>query len=313
MNLQQLRYVAEVAQRNLNVSEAARALHTSQSGVSRQISLLEDELGVDVFVRQGKRLVAVTRPGEEVIAIARRMLRDVGALRQVGDEYASGEQGRLSIATTHTQARYVLPHVLSEFMRAHPGVQIELHQGNPTQCCEYVLSGAADLVIATEAIDEYDLLVSLPCYQWNRCLIAPPGHPLLDVKPLTLEAIADWPLITYDSAFTGRSRINRAFERIGAQPNIALTALDADVIKTYVSLGLGLGIISALAFDAQRDSGLVALDAAHLFESNTTRLALRRGVYLRRYDYDLIALFAPHLSQRVVDMAMQGGGAEYQL
>ncbi len=304
MNLQQLRYVAEVAQRNLNVSEAARALHTSQSGVSRQISLLEEELGVDVFVRQGKRLVAVTRPGEEVIAIARRMLRDVGALRQVGDEYASGEQGRLSIATTHTQARYVLPHVLSEFMRAHPGVQIELHQGNPTQCCEYVLSGAADLVIATEAIDEYDLLVSLPCYQWNRCLIAPPGHPLLDVKPLTLEAIADWPLITYDFAFTGGSRVNQTFAERGLTPRVAMSAIDADIIKTYVALGLGVGIVAQMAFDAEQDRGLRALDCSHLFEPSTTRIGLHRNGWLRGYTYTFIQAFAASLTRETVDRAL---------
>jgi LysR family cys regulon transcriptional activator len=307
MNLQQLRYVAEVAQRNLNVSEAARALHTSQSGVSRQISLLEEELGVDVFVRQGKRLVAITRPGEEVVAIARRMLRDIGALRQVGEEYASGDQGRLSIATTHTQARYVLPRVLSDFMRAHPGVQIELHQGNPTQCCEFVLSGAADLAIATEAIDDYEQLVSLPCYQWNRCLIAPPGHPLLDVKPLTLEAIAAWPLITYDFSFTGGSRVNHTFAERGLTPRVALSAIDADIIKTYVALGLGVGIVAQMAFDPEQDRGLRAVDCAHLFESSTTRIGLHRNAWLRGYTYAFIEGFAASLTRDVVDRALGRG------
>ncbi len=307
MNLQQLRYVAEVAQRNLNVSEAARALHTSQSGVSRQISLLEEELGVDVFVRQGKRLVAITRPGEEVVTIARRMLRDVGALRQVGEEYASGDLGRLSIATTHTQARYVLPRVLSEFLRAHPGVQIELHQGNPTQCCEFVLSGAADLAIATEAIDDYEQLVSLPCYQWNRCLIAPPGHPLLDVKPLTLEAIAAWPLITYDFSFTGGSRVNQTFAERGLTPRVALSAIDADIIKTYVALGLGVGIVAQMAFDPEQDRGLRAVDCAHLFESSTTRIGLHRNAWLRGYTYAFIEAFAGSLTRDVVDQALGRG------
>ena len=307
MNLQQLRYVAEVAQRNLNVSEAARALHTSQSGVSRQISLLEEELGVDVFVRQGKRLVAITRPGEEVVTIARRMLRDVGALRQVGDEYASGDLGRLSIATTHTQARYVLPRVLSEFLRAHPGVQIELHQGNPTQCCEFVLSGAADLAIATEAIDDYEQLVSLPCYQGNRCLIAPPGHPLLDVKPLTLEAIAAWPLITYDFSFTGGSRVNQTFAERGLTPRVALSAIDADIIKTYVALGLGVGIVAQMAFDPEQDRGLRAVDCAHLFESSTTRIGLHRNAWLRGYTYAFIEAFAASLTRDVVDKALGRG------
>lgn len=307
MNLQQLRYVAEVAQRNLNVSEAARALHTSQSGVSRQIGLLEEELGVDVFVRQGKRLVAITRPGEEVVAIARRMLRDVGALRQVGDEYASGESGRLSIATTHTQARYVLPRVLSAFLRTHPGVQIELHQGNPTQCCEFVLSGAADLAIATEAIDEHELLVSLPCYEWNRCLIAPPGHPLLDVDPLTLEAISEWPLVTYDFSFTGGSRVNQTFSERGLAPRVAMSAIDADIIKTYVALGLGVGIVAQMAFDPEQDRGLRAVDCAHLFEPSTTRIGLHRNAWLRGYTYAFIEAFAASLTREVVDRALGRG------
>jgi LysR family cys regulon transcriptional activator len=304
MNLQQLRYVAEVAQRNLNVSEAARVLHTSQSGVSRQISLLEEELGVDVFVRQGKRLVAITQPGQEVLAIARRMLRDVGALKQVGDEYASGEHGRLTIATTHTQARYVLPGILSEFMRAHPDVRVTLHQGNPTQCCEYVLSGEADLAIATEAIDDFELLVSLPCYQWNRSLIAPPGHPLLDVKPLTLEAIAAWPLITYDFSFTGGSAVNRAFAARGLTPNVMLSAIDADIIKTYVALGLGVGIVAQMAFDPEQDRNLRAVDCAHLFEPSTTRIGLHRNAWLRGYGYAFIESFARALTRDVVDQAL---------
>jgi LysR family cys regulon transcriptional activator len=206
-----------------------------------------------------------------------------------------------------------LPVVVRDFVARHPTIKLEMHQGSPTQIAEWVVAGEADIGIATEALDQYPQLITMPVRQWSHCVIAPEGHPVLASLPLALDELARWPLITYDTAFTGRSRINRAFERIGAAPNVTLTALDADVIKTYVSLGLGLGIISALAFDAQRDAGLVAVDASHLFESNTTRLALRRGTYLRRHDYDLIALFAPHLSRHVVDMAMQGGGAEYQL
>jgi LysR family cys regulon transcriptional activator len=313
MKLQQLRYIVEIERQGLNVSEAAETLFTSQPGVSKQVKLLEDELGVTIFERSGKRFTGITEPGRAVLEIARRILREAENLKRASSEFATGDSGRLVLAATHTQARYALPLVVRDFVARHPTVRLEMHQGNPIQIAEWVAAGEADIGIATEALDQYPQLITLPVRQWSHCVIAPEGHPILATGPLALDQLARWPLITYDTAFTGRSRINRAFERIGAQPNIALTALDADVIKTYVSLGLGLGIISALAFDAQRDSGLVALDAAHLFESNTTRLALRRGVYLRRYDYDLIALFAPHLSPRVVDMALQGGGAEYQL
>jgi len=313
MKLQQLRYIVEIQRQGLNVSEAAESLFTSQPGISKQVKLLEEELGVAIFERSGKRFTGVTEPGKAVLAIAERILREAENLKRASSEFASGESGRLVLAATHTQARYALPVVVRDFVVQHPAVKLEMHQGSPTQIAEWVVSGEADIGIATEALDQYPRLITLPVRQWSHCVIAPEGHPILKSVPLALDELARWPLITYDTAFTGRSRINRAFERIGADPNIVLTALDSDVIKTYVSLGLGLGIISALAFDAQRDAGLVAVDAAHLFESNTTRLALRRGTYLRRHDYDLIALFAPHLSRRVVDMAMQGGGAEYQL
>ena len=313
MKLQQLRYIVEIQRQGLNVSEAAESLYTSQPGISKQVKLLEDELGIAIFERSGKRFTGVTEPGKVVLAIAEKILREAENLKRASAEFATGESGRLVLAATHTQARYALPVVVRDFVAQHPTVKLEMHQGSPTQIAERVLAGEADIGIATEALDQYAQLITLPVRQWSHCVIAPEGHSILKSSPLSLAELARWPLITYDTAFTGRSRINRAFERIGAQPNIALTALDADVIKTYVSLGLGLGIISALAFDAQRDAGLVAVDASHLFESNTTRLALRRGTYLRRYDYDLIALFAPHLSKRVVEMAMHGGGAEYQL
>ena len=313
MKLQQLRYIVEIQRQGLNVSEAAESLYTSQPGISKQVKLLEDELGIAIFERSGKRFTGVTEPGKVVLAIAEKILREAENLKRASAEFATGESGRLVLAATHTQARYALPVVVRDFVAQHPTVKLEMHQGSPTQIAEWVLAGEADIGIATEALDQYAQLITLPVRQWSHCVIAPEGHSILKSSPLSLAELAKWPLITYDTAFTGRSRINRAFERIGAQPNIALTALDADVIKTYVRLGLGLGIISALAFDAQRDAGLVAVDASHLFESNTTRLALRRGTYLRRYDYDLIALFAPHLSKRVVEMAMHGGGAEYQL
>ncbi len=313
MKLQQLRYIVEIRRQGLNVSEAAESLFTSQPGISKQVRLLEDELGVTIFERSGKRFSGLTEPGKAILAIAERILREADNLKRASSDFASGTTGRLVLAATHTQARYALPVVVRDFVARHPTLKLEMHQGSPTQIAEWVVAGEADIGIATEALDQYPQLITLPVRQWSHCVIAPEGHPILESVPLALDELARWPLITYDTAFTGRSRINRAFERIGAVPNIVLTALDSDVIKTYVSLGLGLGIISALAFDAQRDAGLVGVDAAHLFESNTTRLALRRGTYLRRHDYDLIELFAPHLARRVVDMAMQGGGAEYQL
>ncbi|GAB1413865.1 MAG: hypothetical protein AMXMBFR31_27150 [Candidatus Desulfobacillus denitrificans] len=306
MNLQQLRYIFEVARSGLNVSEAAGALHTSQPGVSKQIRLLEEELGVDVFVRQGKRLTAVTDPGREVLKIAERLLRDLDNLRSVGQEFGAGESGTLTLATTHTQARYVLPPIIGEFMKRHPNVRVSLRQGSPTQVCEYVLAGEADIAIATEAIGEQNELVMLPCYQWNRCVIARPDHPILKAQPLTLEVIAKYPIVTYDFAFTGRSQINKAFAARGLTPNVALTAIDADIIKTYVALGLGIGIVAYMAFDPAADKGLRAVDAAHLFESATTRLGIRRNAWLRGYAYTFIELFAPHLTRKMVQSALAG-------
>ena len=306
MNLQQLRYVFEIARCGLNVSEAAAALHTSQPGVSKQVRLLEEELGVDVFVRQGKRLTAVTDPGREVLKIAERLLRDLDNLRNVGQEFGAEEAGTLAIATTHTQARYVLPSIVQQFMQRHPNVRVSLRQGSPTEVCDFVLAGEADLAIATEAIGEQDDLIMLPCYQWNRCVIARPDHPILKAKPLTLEAIAKYPVITYDFAFTGRSQINKAFAARGLAPNVVLTAIDADIIKTYVGLGLGIGIVAYMAFDPAADKGLRAVDAAHLFESATTRIGIRRNAWLRGYVYTFIELFAPHLTRRMVQSALAG-------
>ena len=283
MNLHQFRFVQEAVRRNLNLTEAAKALHTSQPGVSKQIKLLEDELGVIVFERSGKRLTNITEPGRMILEIAERMLHDAENMRRVGEEYADGEAGALVIATTHTQARYALPSVVARFVEKHPKVRLSMHQGSPTQIAEWTLKGEADIAIATEALDQYPQLLMLPCFQWTHCVIAPLGHPLLDGRPLSLGELARWPLITYDSAFAGRSRINKAFENAQLTPNIVLAAIDADVIKTYVSLGLGLGIIAGQAYDAVRDSSLVAIEAGHLFGSNTTRIGLRRATHVRRF------------------------------
>lgn len=314
MKLQQLRYAVEVSRQGLNVSSAAEVLHTSQPGISKQIRLLEEELGITIFERHGKRVVAITEPGRAILAIAGRILGEAANLKRAGEEYANETSGSLRIATTHTQARYTLPRAVARFKRKYPGVQLTIHQGNPTQICEQVLAGEADIAIATEAIAEYDELVSLPCYQWNRCVVVPPGHPLLDEQSLTLAALTRHPIITYDFAFAGRSLVNKAFETRGLVPNIVLTALDADVIKTYVELGLGVGIMAKLAFDPGRDRGLQAIDAAHLFESSTCRLGIRRGTYLRGYAYEFIELFAPQLARKSVEGAVMGeSGSDYQL
>ncbi|PTD95994.1 HTH-type transcriptional regulator CysB [Pseudothauera lacus] len=310
MNLQQLRYVHEVARHGLNVSEAAEALFTSQPGVSKQIRQLESELGVEIFVRHGKRLVEITEPGRAVLEIVGRMLRDMDNLRQVGEEFSNEAAGRLSIATTHTQARYALPGVVREFMQRYPQVKLELHQGNPRQVCEMVLSGEADIAIATEAIAEFDELVTLPCQQWNRCIIAPQRHPILQASPLSLEEIARWPIVTYDFAFTGRNQINKAFLGRGLKANVVLTAIDSDVIKTYVGMGLGIGILARMAYDPAVDKNLGMLDAAHLFESSTTRIGIPRKAWLRGYVYAFIELFAPHLNRRIVEAALAGGGTD---
>jgi len=310
MNIQQLRYVFEVARHGLNVSEAAEALFTSQPGVSKQIRVLEEELGVEIFVRHGKRLVDITEPGKQVLTIVGRILQEVDNLREVGAEFSNEASGSLSIAFTHTQARYALPKVVQAFMTRYPNVRLSFHQGNPRQVCEYVLSGVADIAIATEAIAEHEDIVMLPCYQWNRCVVAPLRHPILATQPLTLEAIARYPLVTYDFAFTGRNRINEAFTGRGLKPNVVLTAIDSDVIKTYVAMGLGVGIIAKMAYDPVADKELGMLDAAHLFASSTTRIGLRKNAWLRGYIYAFIECFAPHLSRRVVDAALAGGGED---
>ncbi len=304
MKLQQLRYICEVARQGLNLSVAAQKLFTSQPGVSKQIRLLEDELGVEIFVRHGKRFVEITPPGRDIVRVAERMLRDATNLKNVAQEFTSEQTGSLTIATTHTQARYALPQVVKRFMERYPGVRLSLRQGSPMQIAEMASSGEADLAIATEAIELFSELVMLPCYEWNRCLVVPPQHPLLKLQSLTLEAIARYPIITYDFAFTGRSKINQAFEAKGINPTVALTAIDADVIKTYVELGLGVGIVAYMAFNAERDRQLRAIDASHLFESSTTHMGIRKNTYLRGYTYGFIEMFASRLTRKMVDEAM---------
>jgi LysR family cys regulon transcriptional activator len=305
MKLQQLRYLCEVASQGLNLSKAAKTLHTSQPGISKQISLLEDELGVDIFVRNGKRVVKVTPPGQVIIEIAERMLRDAKNLKLVGQEFTNEASGSLTIATTHTQARYALPSAIKRFTLRYPKVKLILRQGSPTQIAKLVTSGEADIAIATEAIELFDELVMLPCYQWNRCIITPPRHPLLKLERLTLEDIVKYPIITYDFAFTGRTKINQAFAAKNLTPNVVLTAIDADVIKTYVELGLGIGILAQMAFEPSRDKHLRSIDASHLFEPSTTRIGITRNSYLRGYAYDFIGMFAPHLDRTVITAAME--------
>jgi LysR family transcriptional regulator, cys regulon transcriptional activator len=297
MKLQQLRFACEVERQGLNLSVAAEKLHTSQPGISKQIKLLEDELGVEIFVRN----THVTPPGKAILAIAQRILQESENLKQAARDYSNQDAGNLTIATTHTQARYALPKVIQRFTARYPNVKLNLMQGNPLQICQATSSGQADICIATEAIATYTDLVMLPCHAWNRCVIAPPGHPILALKSLTLEEIVKYPIITYDFAFAGRSQINRAFEHRNLTPNVVLTAIDSDVIKTYVALGLGIGILAKMAFDPERDTDLRAMDASHLFESSTTRIGIPRNAYLRAYVYDFIEMFAPQLRRQVVE------------
>jgi LysR family cys regulon transcriptional activator len=306
MNLQQLRYLREVVRQQLNISQAADVLHTSQSGISKQIQLLEDELSLPIFQRHGKRLTNVTEPGKLIVQLAERALREIDNIKRVGDDFSQQSAGTLTIATTHTQARYRLPDAVSAFVSRYPDVKLQIHQGNPTQVAQMVLNGDADIGIATEVISEHEALLCLPCYQWNRCVITLPNHPLLNDEPLTLEKIASYPLITYDFACTGGSLVSRVFTQAGLEPNIVLTAIDSDVIKTYVQLGLGIGLLANIAYNPERDTDLAMLDASHLFSPSTTYLGLRRDAYLRGYTYDFIKLLAPQFNRKAVDSALQG-------
>ena len=305
MKLHQLRYIREVARQRLNVSAAAETLHTSQPGVSKQIQLLEEELNLQIFKRNGKRLIGVTEPGVMILEMAERVLHEMENIRRVGDEFSHEDTGNLIIAATHTQARYRLPAAVKSFMQAYPKVHLIIHQGNPTQVSEQVVRGEADIGLATEAISTYDELVTLPCYRWNRCVVVPLGHPLIDDAPLTLDKIARYPVVTYDFAFAGGSMVNRVFAEHGLELNVALTAIDSDVIKTYVELGLGVGLLARMAYNPERDRNLVMLDAAHLFPDSTTHLGIRRDAYLRGYQYAFISAIAPHLDRAAVDAAFK--------
>lgn len=304
MNFQQLRSVREAVRNGFNLTEASNALHTSQPGVSRQIRELEDELGIELFVRAGKRLTGLTDPGRQVLPIIERMLLDCENLRQAGQDFVAQDRGLLSIAATHSQARYALPIAVQEFSANYPHVQLNLHQGSPTQIAEMLQSGDADVGIATEALDLYPDLVVLPSYRWTHSVVVPKGHPLLSESPLTLEALARYPIITYQSGYTGRSHIDEAFRQHRLEPNIVLIAMDADVIKTYVGLGLGVGIVASIAYEAERDTALEAIDVGHLFGVNLTKVAIRRGAFLRGYVFDFIKAFAPQLDRAVVERAL---------
>ncbi|MBQ0783039.1 MAG: HTH-type transcriptional regulator CysB [Amphritea sp.] len=300
MKLQQLRYIWEVARHDLNVSATAQSLYTSQPGISKQIRLLEDELGVEVFARSGKHLTRVTPAGEAILEVAGDILRKVESIKQVAQEFSDEKMGSLDLATTHTQARYALPVTIHSFMKNYPDVSLHMHQGTPMQIAEMAADGSVDFAIATEAMAHFNDLIMMPCYRWNRSVVVPKDHPLAQVSKLTLQDVAKCPIVTYVFGFTGRSKLDDAFKREGLEPKVVFTAVDSDVIKTYVRLGLGVGIIATMAFDEKLDSDLVALDASHLFEFSTTKIGFRKGTFLRGYMYDFIQQFAPHLTPEVV-------------
>jgi LysR family transcriptional regulator, cys regulon transcriptional activator len=308
VNFQQLRAVRETVRQGYNLTTVAEVPHTSQPGVSRQIRELEDKLGIAIFVRAGKRLTGLTPPGATVQPIIERLLQEADNLKRAGDDFASAGRGVLTIAATHSQARYALPPAVRDFSALHPEVALRLHQGSPKQVAELLLSGEADIGVATEALADYAGLVTLPGYQWTHCIVVPKGHALADDArggvPLTLPRLAGFPIITYEPGYTGRSHIDDAFRRHGTDFNLVLSAMDADVIKTYVELGMGIGIIAGIAYDAARDTQLCAIDARHLFASNMTRLALRRGSFLRSYVYDFIRTFASPLTRELVERSM---------
>lgn len=305
MKLHQLKYIHEVARQGLSISAAAEALHTSQPGVSKQIQMLEDELKLQIFQRNGKRLTGITEPGRHIVKLAATVMLEMQNIKRVGDEFAKVETGTLTIATTHTQARYKLPTAVKQFIEMYPHVKLNIHQGNPTQVTTQVANGDADIGIATEAISLDDRLLCLPCYEWNRCVVVPKGHRLIDAIPITLAKIASFPLITYDFAFTGSTIVSKVFHDAGVMPNVVLSAIDADVIKTYVSLGLGVGLIANMAYDEERDKDLVRIDCSHLFPASTTYLGVRKDAFLRGYLYGFIELLAPKFGRREVDEALK--------
>ncbi|RUO40747.1 HTH-type transcriptional regulator CysB [Pseudidiomarina aestuarii] len=305
MKLQQLRYIVEVLNHNLNVSATADSLFTSQPGISKQVRMLEDELGIQIFGRSGKHLTHVTPAGEEVIHIARQILSQVDAVKAVAAEHTQPDQGKLQIATTHTQARYALPPVIKKFMTRYPKVSLHMHQGSPEQISEAAAKGKADFAIATEALHLYQDLIMLPCYHWNRSIIAPRDHALGQQSKVSIQDLRELPIITYVHGFTGRSELDRAFNHAGIKPNVVFTATDADVIKAYVRMGLGIGVVASMAIDSQHDKDLIAIPAQHIFEPSTTKIGFRKGTFLRNYMYDFMEAFAPHLTKTTVERAMQ--------
>ena len=303
MKLQQLRYIWEVAHHDLNVSATAQSLYTSQPGISKQIRLLEDELGVEIFSRSGKHLTRITPAGEAILQTAGEILRKVESIKQVAQEFSNDKKGSLSLATTHTQARYMLPKIITGFTEHYPDVSLHMHQGTPMQISEMAADGTVDFAIATEAMELFSDLIMMPCYQWNRCIVVKKDHPLCDLATVSLEDLAKHPIVTYVFGFTGRSKLDEAFMEHGLAPKIVFTAADADVIKTYVRLGLGVGIIASMAHDEELDEDLVCIDASHLFRASITKIGFRRGTFLRGFMYEFIENFAPHLTRNMVDEA----------
>jgi LysR family cys regulon transcriptional activator len=300
VNFQQLRIIRETVRRQFNLTEVANALHTSQSGVSKHIKDLEDELGVELFVRKGKRLLGLTEPGQELVGIVERILLDTQNIKKLGEQFSNKDRGHLTVATTHTQARYALPRVVTEFKKEFQKVNLVLHEASPTEIVDMLRDGRADIGIATEALQDVPELAAFPWYSWHHGVIVAKGHPLTEKQPLSLDAIAEWPIVTYQTGFTGRVRIDDAFDRAEIVPDFVMTALDADVIKAYVELELGIGIVASMAFDPERDRGLELLDATALFAANTSRIAVRRGTYLRTYAYRFIELCSAELTQSLV-------------
>ena len=307
MNFQQLRIIRETVRQDFNLTTVANTLFTSQPGVSKHIKDLEDELGIEIFARRGKRLLGLTEPGKELLAVVERILIDAQNARSIADHYSSRETGNLVIATTHTQARYALPEVIKCFKTEYPKVHLVLHQGSPREIAELLMAGEADIGIATEGLNGVPDVVIFPYYTWSHALIVPQGHPLTELSVLTLADIAEYPIITYHEGFSGRTNIDRSFTEAGLIPDIVLSAIDADVIKTYVEVGLGVGIVASMAYNAERDDNLVQLELPGLFEANTTRLALRRGVYLRSYAYAFIHQLVPGLTEEKIAGSLRNG------
>jgi LysR family transcriptional regulator, cys regulon transcriptional activator len=314
MNLHQFRFVQEAIRRNLNLTETAKALHTSQPGVSKAIIELEEELGVEIFARHGKRLKRVTEPGEHVLKSIELIMREVGNLRRIGEQFSAQDSGTLSIATTHTQARYVLPQPVAKLREAFPKVNVSLHQGSPDQVARMVLDEVAEIGIATESLTQYDDLVTLPCYEWQHMLVIPVDHPLAKKDNITLEDLAEEPLITYHPSFTGRTKIDLAFAAKRLQPRIALEAIDSDVIKTYVRLGLGVGIVAEMAIKEDgTNSDLIAIPAGPLFGINVARVAFKRSAYLRNFVYKFAELLSDKLDRALITKAMAGRVNDYEI